>query len=240
MRDHPKGQFNRRAEERIWGIVIASNQIKEFELFVRDYPESRFLNKAEEKIWTLVRSGKEVDQLEQYIEKYPKSRYRGMARLQLVRLKKEENKFWQSVKSSNDLSKYKKYKTRYPKGRYISLAEAEIPRLEEERIRNLTIMDPSTGLMWQKGEAGEMRWQRAIDYCKTLELAGFSDWRLPDKDELKSAYGIKSEFPDVVSSYYWSSASDAGYAWGVGFSGGYVYYGDKTNNVYVRCVRAGL
>ena len=100
----------------------------------------------------------------------------------------------------------------------------------------------NTGLMWQKNEPGKMKWQKAIDYCQNLSLAENSDWRLPDKDELETAYNIKSKFPNVVSSNYWSSTAVAGGsigAWYVNFHRGFVDYAIKDDLYYVRCVRGG-
>lgn len=53
--------------------------------------------------------------------------------------------------------------------------------------RDGTITDLSTGLMWQKSDSGVgVDWEEALDYAENLELAGFSDWRLPDAKELHS------------------------------------------------------
>ena len=93
-----------------------------------------------------------------------------------------------------------------------------------------------------------MTWQEAMDYCKTLELDGHSDWRLPSKTELLSIVDSTRRcpainvyiFPDTVSSNYWSSttyAYGADGAWRVHFG-----YGDddgyfKSSSYYVRAVR---
>jgi tetratricopeptide (TPR) repeat protein len=47
--------------------------------------------------------------------------------------------------------------------------------------------DPSTGLMWT-GQASEHSygWKDANDYCASLQLGGYSGWRLPTMDELKT------------------------------------------------------
>jgi hypothetical protein len=113
-----------------------------------------------------------------------------------------------------------------------------------------TVIDAATGLVWQQGEGGSKTWQAALSYCEELTLAGQSDWRLPNFKELQSIVDYtkshpaidKTVFSGANSSYYWSSttyASGAGLAWYVGFSSGYVYYDDKTNSSYVRCVRGG-
>ena len=49
----------------------------------------------------------------------------------------------------------------------------------EEAIR-----DSSTKLLWQKSFVSEKTWKEALEYCENLEYAGYSDWRLPNKNEL--------------------------------------------------------
>ncbi|MBU2951170.1 DUF1566 domain-containing protein [Tamlana agarivorans] len=50
-----------------------------------------------------------------------------------------------------------------------------------------TISDLATGLMWQKADDGVSKdWEEALEYSKNLELALYSDWRLPNAKELQS------------------------------------------------------
>ena len=50
-----------------------------------------------------------------------------------------------------------------------------------------TVTDTTTGLMWQKATApGPYTWQQALAYAETLTLAGYTDWRLPNRKELFS------------------------------------------------------
>ncbi len=49
-----------------------------------------------------------------------------------------------------------------------------------------TISDKGTGLMWAKLDSKEgMDWQSALKYAESSELAGFTDWRLPNVKELQ-------------------------------------------------------
>lgn len=110
---------------------------------------------------------------------------------------------------------------------------------------DVIVTDTKTELVWQKSYVSAKTWQEALVYCENLTYAGYSDWRLPDKNELASLvnyekYNPASDFPDMPSNYFWSSSTfvyNAGYAWYVHFSNGRVSSNTKTNSYYVRCVR---
>jgi len=122
-----------------------------------------------------------------------------------------------------------------------------------------TVTDKKTGLVWQKctlgltgtdcsgGAASTFTWQGALDAANTNSDHGYSDWRLPNKNELASlvedacnAPAINSTVFPATSGNYWSSspyANDDKSAWGVHFNNGLVS-GEHKNNTYpVRLVR---
>lgn len=50
-----------------------------------------------------------------------------------------------------------------------------------------TVSDLATGLMWQQSDDGVARnWKEALEYSENLELAKYTDWRLPNAKELQS------------------------------------------------------
>jgi hypothetical protein len=114
-----------------------------------------------------------------------------------------------------------------------------------------TVTDDGTGLMWQQSTApGTYNWQKALDYCESLELAGYTDWRLPTAMELVSIVDATrynpsihlTYFPDTVPYDYWSSttcAYDTSGAWDVYFLRGDVGYEHKSTGGRVRAVRSG-
>ncbi len=115
------------------------------------------------------------------------------------------------------------------------------------------VTDNLTGLMWVKAPDSTLRtWQQALDYADGLTLCGHTDWRLPNRKELRSLanYGeinvatwLNTQgFSNVQASYYWSSTTYAGnttIAWIVDMFDGDVYHGTKTVSVYVWPVRGG-
>ncbi|MCI5219842.1 MAG: DUF1566 domain-containing protein [Candidatus Electrothrix sp. LOE2] len=143
-----------------------------------------------------------------------------------------------------------------------------------------TVTDTKTGLMWKRcseglsgvncedGKAKEYTWNDAVERFKNVEYAGYSDWRLPTIDELKTLmYCSKgadkdgwcndgSERPTInqqafpnteTFSVVWSGSPNAGnsdYAWHVDFSVGYSNYdgrggGNRGSGYAVRLVRGG-
>ncbi len=137
--------------------------------------------------------------------------------------------------------------------------------------KNLTIYDNLTALIWTQdanliksrdsalASDGRVVWRNALAYIKKLndeKYAGYSDWRLPNREELASLvhYGVANTagfawdtdglnqlgFQNVVPDYYWSSTTSAFnsyHAWFVSMYGGYVDTNDKVNTYYVWPVR---
>lgn len=64
--------------------------------------------------------------------------------------------------------------------------------------RDGTITDRATGLTWQKADSQRtMNWKEALSYAQGLELAGKSDWRLPNVKELQSIVDYEKA-PDAI------------------------------------------
>ena len=144
--------------------------------------------------------------------------------------------------------------------------EATNPKQEAQRFiiskNGVVITDTTTGLQWAQDAGSEtMTWDEANTYVKKLKIGGYSDWRLPNKEELESlvnyaeSRGVKEYlnnlfnkigFKNVQSDFYWSSTSGADHtngadgAWVVGmWSGGMYAYYKSINYFYVWPVRSG-
>ncbi|HZX48581.1 MAG TPA: DUF1566 domain-containing protein [Nitrospirota bacterium] len=115
------------------------------------------------------------------------------------------------------------------------------------------VTDNLTGLMWVRSPESVVKaWQGALDYASGLNLCGYTDWRLPNVNELwslinagQSTYSWLNTqgFNNVRFFDYWSSTSVAQYpysAWDVGMGFGEIGYRDKFNGgAYVWPVRSG-
>lgn len=124
-----------------------------------------------------------------------------------------------------------------------------------------TITDNRTGLMWVKdgnsagcNNGGILSWYEAASFCENLDYAGYTDWRLPSIDELKSIVDKTTSSPTINTTcfpntksggyywYYWSSTtglSDGAFACYVDFYDGNVDDSYTANSLYVRPVRGG-
>lgn len=87
-------------------------------------------------------------------------------------------------------------------------------------------------------DAGAMTWESAYEYCENLTFAGYSDWFLPDMDELNAMYVNRYSIGGFVDTNYWSSDWESdGYGWCQSFYNGMQYINDIQEYNRVRPVR---
>jgi len=117
-----------------------------------------------------------------------------------------------------------------------------------------TFVDTKTQLMWQDahytpqedgafknnrsiGKAGTLR--HAINYCRRLNYAGYSDWRLPTKAELISVHRIRGQvFKNHRDGDFWSVTPAIGRKNFVVYpADAYPYERSVRESNYIRCVR---
>lgn len=145
-------------------------------------------------------------------------------------------------------------------------------------VKGGLVKDPTTGLMWMRcsfgqtwngstcqGKAAQLTWEQAGNIPNHFDYSGYSDWRIPTLDELKTLVYcssglseltengtsrctgdytnptiVQGAFPETPSSGFWSSSPSAnidGYAWIIYFYYGYGGHDSKDSNYLVRLVR---
>ncbi len=112
--------------------------------------------------------------------------------------------------------------------------------------------DSFNALMWQDTQFNaetKQDWQSAVDYCDDLEFAGYSDWKLPTIEQLRtivdySRFGsaISSKFENVGDGdiEYYSSTTyipNGSNVWAMFFNEGVDSGYARTSSYYTRCVR---
>ena len=139
------------------------------------------------------------------------------------------------------------------------------------------VLDHRTGLTWEikthhpglraanhTYTAYPLEPMRSVAHCATQScdapsyiaavnaagLCGAQDWRLPEREELRSLVDYTRPspgptadtdfFPNTVANFYWSATpdvSDAHSTWGLGFAHGFDYAYPKENAAHLRLVR---
>ena len=122
------------------------------------------------------------------------------------------------------------------------------PRFE---VGETTVIDRLTGLAWSRNASLSefpLMWQEALDFISRMNeegSLGFSDWRLPNRRELRSLISHQTRQPalpqnhpfiGVFNGWYWSSTTAAispTHAWYLDMAGGRMFYGGKDQSFMV-------
>jgi tetratricopeptide (TPR) repeat protein len=127
---------------------------------------------------------------------------------------------WKTIEHSTSIEDFQSYLRQYPSGVFAGLAHDRL-----ENLNQLAWMDPATRLMWTKRDSGsDLTWDHALNYCSTLSLAGYNNWRLPTITELSDLYDptvsgvwkIKGNL-ETHGLLWSSSASSTRQVWGTDF-----------------------
>ena len=112
-----------------------------------------------------------------------------------------------------------------------------------------TLIDRLTHLEWATSpESAPMTWSSAVSFATNSSLCGYTDWRLPNINELASLLHYEEPsrwlqaqgFNNLAVYDYWSSttlAGHPGWAWGIGLRGGGTAVAPKGWPCFVWLVR---
>lgn len=126
------------------------------------------------------------------------------------------------------------------------------PRFEP---RDEVVLDHATGLVWTKNANRAdfpMTWREALERVASMNgdgALGFSDWRLPNRRELRSLVSHQASrpalpeghpFTNVFAGWYWTSTTAAvspSHAWYVHMEGARMFFGGKDQSFLAWPVR---
>ena len=109
---------------------------------------------------------------------------------------------------------YESYQSVFDDGILICVSGKEYGKVNADNYASITrsgdemVFDSSTNLYWQKDSGKAETWKEALNYCENLEYAGFSDWRLPNKNELVTLIDYSKIVPVSGNSSAISSGLD--------------------------------
>jgi hypothetical protein len=124
------------------------------------------------------------------------------------------------------------------------------------RLQEGSVLDTATGQYWLRDAGyGEFprTWEEGLDFIAQMDHEqglGKSDWRLPNRRELRSLISHQASRPalpeqhpleNLFHDWYWTSSTAAispAHAWYVDMGGGRMCYGGKDQSFMAWAVRA--
>ncbi|MBR4532899.1 DUF1566 domain-containing protein [bacterium] len=90
-----------------------------------------------------------------------------------------DSKACEYAKSEGSLEIWEMYLKKFPNGECSFEAESKIGKLKTKK-------EDRKSLQWSEKSQNAMNWNEAKQYCANLNEGGYSDWRLPNIDELRT------------------------------------------------------
>jgi len=170
----------------------------------------------------LAKSRNTVEDWEKYLDHHPKGICSMDADMAILRLKRQEKsgnsgnsgsssgyagsnnssardaKACEYAEEEDSLEAWQDYLDSFPDGECEMKAKGKIRKFQKEREKQEQaaryLKDRKIGnLIWSDPSSNKMNWSSAKQYCEDLTESGFTDWRLPNIDELRTLIQNHSE-----------------------------------------------
>jgi hypothetical protein len=269
LREYPDGKF----------VAIARTQIANYANAIpatdeqHSVPSPQHAKISDDKThtesmyWEIVEKYPSAEAYRAYLNKYPNGHFVALAQAQLAIYMKpplvaKEQQPIASVATQT------------------STAPDKWQMIGQYQVKGSLVKDTKTGLMWMRcslgqhwqgstceGQSTGYQWEQAMDISGHFDYAGYKDWRVPTRQELKTLVScssgqterlevgrslcdgdyarptiVNAAFPETPGAWFWSSSLDGSYgstAWGINFTDGYDGWDFKYSNNRVRLVRSG-
>ena len=177
------------------------NTVERWQFYLNDHPNGDCVNDAKEALIAIPKQKEEAayqtakeqnteESWESYIREYPDGDHTNDAKEALTAFQKQKDETACKKAEENNGYGWKNYLKEFPKGVCADKAKTRLEELKQQRGISCTqdkpCKDLKTGLMWSNKSNKKQQWRDAIDDCEKLSQDGYSDWRLPDIDELRT------------------------------------------------------
>jgi hypothetical protein len=270
-------------EQLYWESVEKYPSAESYQDYLKHYPRGKFTDIAQNQLNNFTKIIPAIPPLSEHIK------------TAIDATPKIEQLYWDNIQQYPSAKLYREYLRQYPDGKFVALASTQLTQYTKSlqqakapvanwqtithyQVKDSLVIDTQTGLMWMRcslgqhwqgencqGKAANYTFEQAMNSFKNFDYAGYSDWRVPTRDELKSLVycssgktqsvgdkGLvacggdyssptinKAVFPETPA-WFWSSspyANSNSYAWYVFFGYGYDDWSYKYNDYQVRLVR---
>lgn len=121
---------------------------------------------------------------------------------------------------------------------YCIRKEKDVSSEEYNNIQTININNRKYMVLPHDYTQIKRNWEDAIKECESISYAGYDDWYLPSKKELKAMREKKDIIGGFYPTNYWSSTEETSQsAWHQSFSGTTLSNTTKSKEYKVRCVR---
>jgi uncharacterized caspase-like protein len=213
-------------EEEMWKMIKDSDNRSEIQLFVDTYPQGKFVKHAELKLARLGDKQLPVAQKRAdgpaALPETDQAKYK-----QKTTGKMEEASPFSSIKSAfSEIAKF----AINDKDKKIDQSSGKVTVRDRFVLADGTVHDLETGLMWATADNGaDIDWHQSEIFCRTYDIGGYTDWRMPTLKELENLEGASvfgsfqiTSLLDLSACCLWSSDNNGNIA------ANYVFLKDQT------------
>ncbi|MBO4699749.1 DUF1566 domain-containing protein [bacterium] len=163
----------------------------------------------------------------QYLEDFPNGGCADLAHEEVDKMACEH------AEKNKSIEAWELYLKHQAKGKCAFKAKAEIRKLKKEieRAEEWLKGRKIGSLIWSDRSLSKMNWNSAKEYCENLSEGGYTDWRLPNIDELRTT--IKNCYKTEIGGECRVSERNSCLSWkqcGNGYRNGSCYCDDRNNN----------
>ncbi|MBP5201359.1 DUF1566 domain-containing protein [bacterium] len=154
---------------------------------IKQQKESKPQNSQDEYACNYAKQKATISVWNQYLEDFPNGGCAELAHEEIDKMACEH------AEKNNSIEAWELYLKHQSQGKCAFKAKAEIKGLKrakekEEQERQAAYLKGRKigSLIWSDRSANEMNWSSAKQYCEDLTEGGYTDWRLPNIDELRT------------------------------------------------------